>query len=55
MGTRRMFSRENKLEAVKVLTDRGVAVTQAARDLGDDGPVPEPILDQIKKSVDQST
>lgn len=34
MGTRRVFSREYKLEAVKLVTDRGVAVAQAARDLG---------------------
>ena len=33
MGTRRVFSREYKLEAVKLVTDRGVAVAQAARDL----------------------
>ena len=30
---RRKFSREFKLEAVKLVRDRGVAVTQAARDL----------------------
>jgi transposase len=30
---RRKFSREFKLEAVKLVKDRGVAVTQAARDL----------------------
>eukprot|EP01031_Cornospumella_fuschlensis_P048242 gene48242-59081_t len=34
MGMRRVFSREYKLEAVKLVTDRGVAVAQAARDLG---------------------
>lgn len=34
MGTRRVFSREYKLEAVKLVRDRGVAVAQAARDLG---------------------
>lgn len=34
MVTRRVFSREYKLEAVKLVTDRGVAVAQAARDLG---------------------
>ena len=33
MGTRRRFSREFKLEAVKLVTERGVAVAQAARDL----------------------
>ena len=31
--TRRKFSREFKVEAVKLVTDRGVAVAQAARDL----------------------
>ena len=30
---RRKFSREFKLEAVRLVTDRGVAVAQAARDL----------------------
>lgn len=34
MGTRRQFSREYKLEAVKLVKERGVAVVQAARDLG---------------------
>jgi len=34
MGTRRTFSREFKLEAVRLVNERGVAVTQAARDLG---------------------
>ena len=33
MGTRRQFSREFKVEAVKLVTGRGVAVAQAARDL----------------------
>ena len=33
MGTRRQFSREFKLEAVKLVEDRGVSVAQAARDL----------------------
>lgn len=31
--TRRKFNREFKIEAVKLVTDRGVAVAQAARDL----------------------
>ncbi len=31
--TRRRFSREFKIKAVRLLTDRGVAVAQAARDL----------------------
>ena len=31
---RRVFSREFKLEAVKLIKDRGVAVAEAARDLG---------------------
>lgn len=31
--TRRKFSREFKIEAVKLVTERGVAVAQAARDL----------------------
>jgi transposase len=30
---RRVFSRDFKLEAVKLIKDRGVAVAQAARDL----------------------
>ena len=33
MGTRRQFSREFKVEAVKLVTERGVAVAQAARGL----------------------
>ena len=33
MGTRRQFSREFKVEAVKLVTNRGVVVAQAARDL----------------------
>lgn len=32
-GTRRQFSREFKLEAVKLVKERGVSVAQAARDL----------------------
>ncbi len=31
---RRSFTREFKLEAVKLVTERGVSVAQAARDLG---------------------
>ena len=31
--TRRTFSREFKIEAVKLVTERGVAVAQACRDL----------------------
>jgi transposase len=34
MATRRKFSREFKLEAVKLVKERGVAAAQAARDLG---------------------
>ena len=33
MGTRRQFSREFKLEAVRLVKERGVSVPQAARDL----------------------
>ena len=33
MATRRHFSREFKVEAVKLVTERGVAIKQAARDL----------------------
>lgn len=33
MWTRRQFSREFKVEAVKLVTERGVVVAQAARDL----------------------
>ncbi|MDZ4760807.1 MAG: transposase, partial [Alphaproteobacteria bacterium] len=34
MGQRRTFGREFKLEAVKLVRDRGVSVAQASRDLG---------------------
>ena len=33
MVTRRQFSREFKIEAVKLVTERGVAASQAAKDL----------------------
>jgi transposase len=33
MGTRRRFSREFKVEAVKLVCERGVTVSQASRDL----------------------
>lgn len=33
MGARRQFSQEFKVEAVKLVIERGVAVAQAARDL----------------------
>ena len=33
MGTRRQFSREFKLEAVRMVKERGVSVAQASRDL----------------------
>ena len=33
MGTRRQFSREFKLEAVRLVEERGVSVAQAGRDL----------------------
>ncbi len=33
MATRTQFSREFKVEAVKLVTERGVGVSQAARDL----------------------
>lgn len=33
MATRRQFSREFKLEAVRLVKERGVTVAQAARDL----------------------
>ena len=33
MGTRRQFSREFKLEAVKLVKERGVSAVRAARDL----------------------
>ena len=33
MGTRRQFSREFKLEAVKLVKERGVSAVQAAHDL----------------------
>lgn len=34
MGARRSYSREFKLEAVKLILDGGVSVAQVARDLG---------------------
>jgi transposase len=34
MGTRRLFIRDFKLEAVKLVSERGVKVEQAGRDLG---------------------
>lgn len=34
MGRRRTFTREFKLEAVRLVRDRGVSYAQAARDLG---------------------
>jgi transposase len=34
MGRRRVFSREFKTEAVRLVVERGVAVAQAAKDLG---------------------
>jgi transposase len=33
MTTRRLFSREFKLEAVKLVMERGVSVAQAAKDM----------------------
>jgi transposase len=33
MGTRRQFNREFKLEAIKLVRERGVSVAQAARDI----------------------
>ena len=36
---RRKFAREFKLEAVKLITERGVSVAQASRDLGVHGTV----------------
>ena len=36
---RRKFTREFKLEAVKLITERGVSVAQASRDLGVQGSV----------------
>jgi transposase len=36
---RRTFTREFKLEAVRLITERGVTVAQAARDLGVHGTV----------------
>jgi transposase len=34
MGKRRAFSREFKVEAVRLVVERGVKVSQAAKDLG---------------------
>ena len=39
MGRRRAFTREFKLEAVKLIRERGVTVAQASRDLGVHGTV----------------
>jgi transposase len=33
MATRRVFTREFKVEAVKLVRERGVSIPQAARDL----------------------
>ena len=48
---RRVFSREFKLEAVKLVTERGVAVVQAARDLD----VAESVLRRWMKDVAADT
>jgi transposase len=34
MATRRVFTREFKVEAVRLVRERGVTIAQAARDLG---------------------
>jgi len=34
MATKRSFTREFKLEAVKLVSERGVSIAQASRDLG---------------------
>ena len=34
MATKRVFTREFKLEAVKLVSERGVSIAQASRDLG---------------------
>ena len=34
MGTRRVFAREFKVEAVKLVSERGMTVAQASKDLG---------------------
>ena len=51
MGTRRQFSREFKVEAVKLVTQRGVAVAQAARDLD----VVESVLRRWMRELVQGT
>lgn len=50
MGMRRKFSREFKLEAVKLVVDRGVAVAQACRDLD----VAESVLRRWMREVAQA-
>ncbi len=34
MGTRRVFTREFKVESVRLVTERGMTIAQAAKDLG---------------------
>ena len=43
METRRKFLREFKLEAVKLVRDRGVSVAQAARDMAIRGVLTTPL------------
>ena len=45
---RRIFSREYKLEAVKLVRERGVIVAQAARDLD----VPEDVRKWVREGGD---
>ena len=47
MGTRRQFSREFKLGAVRLVKEQGVTASQAARDLG----VHENVLRVLRKWV----
>lgn len=49
--TRRKFSREFKVEAVKLVTERGVAVAQAVRDLD----VAESVLRRWMRGTDEVT
>jgi transposase len=47
---RREFSREFKLEAVRLVTEGGLSVSQAARDLG----VHQTVLGRWKKQLEES-
>jgi transposase len=51
---RRKFTREFKLEAVKLIQDRGVTVAQAARDLGVHGTVLRRWVQEVAADAQQA-